>query len=67
MPNDQQFGVFKDDGQGPMWRKSFATLDEARFHAQRFADDEGHEFFVYSFKDYSEIARSFPSGHKPKT
>jgi hypothetical protein len=61
---DHEFGLFQDDDGGPLWRASFAELDEAKHHAQKFADDEGREFFVYSFKSYSEVARLFPSRRK---
>jgi len=58
---DDQFGLFLDDHDGPMWRGSFAELDEAKRHGQKFADDEEQEFFVYSFRNSSEVARLFPS------
>jgi hypothetical protein len=44
-----------------VWRASFADLDEAKRKAQKFADEERQEFFVYRLKDYSEIARVFPA------
>jgi len=56
-----QFALFQDDERGPLWRAPFTDLDEAKRQAQRFADDEGHEFFVYSFKSYTEVMRVFPS------
>ncbi len=65
MGYDDEFGLFQDDDGGPLWRACFAELDEAKLHAQKFADDEGREFFVYSFKSYSEVARLFPSQRKP--
>ena len=61
MPYDDQFGLFQDDHDGPLWRASFADMDEAKRRGQKFADDEGEEFFVYSFKNYSEVARLFPT------
>ena len=64
MPDDQQFGIFIDDGQGPMWRAFVTTLEEAKFQAQRLADAEGCEFFIYDFNGFSEIARMFPSSDK---
>jgi hypothetical protein len=48
-----------------LWRASFADLDEAKRNAQKFADEERQEFFVYRFEDYSEVARLFPSRMKP--
>jgi hypothetical protein len=65
MPYDHQFGLFQDDACGPLWRASFADLDEAKRNAQKFADEERQEFFVYRFEDYSEVARLFPSRMKP--
>ena len=47
-----------------MWRESAADLNEARRNAQRLADDEGVEFFVYSFRSFTEVARLFPSRSK---
>ena len=61
MSCDDQFGLFQDGHDGPLWRASFADMDEAKRDGQKFADDEGQEFFVYSFKIYSEVARLFPS------
>lgn len=66
MPRDYQFGLFLDDGEGPVWRGSFSDLDVAKRHAQKFADEERHEFFVYRFEDYSEVARLFPSRRKAR-
>jgi hypothetical protein len=62
--SEQQFGLFQDDDDGPLWRASFDDLDEAMHNGQKLADDERHGFFVYSFKDYREVARFFPSRHK---
>lgn len=49
-----------------MWRASFVDLDEAKRHAQKFANEEGQEFFVYRFEDSSEVARLFPARMKPQ-
>lgn len=65
MPRDYRFGLYQDNGGGRVWRGSFADLEEAKRHAQKFADEEHHEFFVCRFEDYSEVARSFPSRKKP--
>lgn len=63
MPCDDHFGLFKDDREsdGPLWRAFFEDLGEAKLQAQKYADDEGSEFFIYNFKNYSEIARMFPT------
>jgi hypothetical protein len=66
MPYDQQFGVFREDEQGPLWNGSFTHLDEAKQKARTLAESEGCEFFIYNFQDFTEIARFFPSRPKPK-
>jgi hypothetical protein len=66
MAYDHQFGLFQDDMGGPLWRASFADLDEAKRNARRLADEEKREFFVYRFEDSSEVARVFPSRMKPQ-
>lgn len=58
---DLQFGVFEDDGHGPMWKASYGYIQEAIRLAQMLADNDGHEFFVFSFQTHSEIARSYPT------
>lgn len=60
VPDDQQFGLFQDNEEGPVWRASFADFEQATREAQKLADAEGREFFVYSFNNYSEVARSVP-------
>jgi hypothetical protein len=55
------FAVFAEDGKGPMWRHAFSELEPAKAKAKELADQEGLEFFVFSCKDCSEIARFFPS------
>jgi hypothetical protein len=64
MASDHQFGLFQDDAGGPLWRASFADLDEAKRNARRLADEERRDFFVCRFEDYSEIARMFPTRNK---
>ena len=61
MASDHQFGLFQDDEGGPLWRASFADLDEAKRNARKLADEERREFFVCRFEDYSEAARVFPT------
>jgi hypothetical protein len=60
----EDFGVFAQEKDGPLWRGSAATLEEARAKAEQLAIEEDKEFFVFSFKDASEVARCFP---KPRT
>ncbi len=65
VPLEDQFGVFKDDKKthdGPVWRGFFHELATAKLQAQKFADEEDCEFFVFSFVNYSEVARIFPDG-----
>jgi hypothetical protein len=64
MPHDQKFGLFQDDEGGPLWRASFADLDEAKRNARKLAEEERQEFFVCRFEDYSEVARMFPTRNK---
>jgi hypothetical protein len=57
----EEFDIFaQSEGEGALWRGSASTLEEARARAQQLAIEEGKEFFVFSFKDASEVARYFP-------
>jgi hypothetical protein len=64
VPYDHRFGLFQAGEDGPLWRASFADLDEAKRNARILADEERQEFFVSSFEDYSEVARLFPTRNK---
>ena len=64
MPDDHQLGLFKAGQDGPLWRASFADLEEAKRNARILADEERQEFFVRSLEDYSEVARLFPTRNK---
>lgn len=59
MSDSGQFGLFQDDGKGPVWRASFSDFAAAKLQAQKLAEAEHAEFFVYCFKTFSEIARVF--------
>jgi hypothetical protein len=61
MALDLQFGLFEAADSRPLWRASFADAQDAKRQAQKLANDEGEAFFVYSFKNVTEIARMFPS------
>jgi len=61
VPYDHRFGLFQAGEDGPLWRASFADLDEAKRSARILADQERQEFFVRRFEDYSEVARLFPT------
>ena len=65
MYGDYPFAIFDDDGIGISWRVSSTDLDEAERQAQKLADAEGCEFFVYSFTHFAEVARAFPAERKP--
>jgi len=65
MRYDQQFGLFEDGEAGPLWRGFFASLDEAKLHAQALADKEGQAFFIFNLKESSEVARLHPMNYKP--
>jgi len=55
-----EFAVFSQDDSGPMWRQCFLDLETAKTKAQELAIEEGLEFFVFSLKNSSEVARFFP-------
>jgi hypothetical protein len=65
--NDHQFGLFQDNDDGPVWRGAYSNLEQAKLEAQKCADLENKEFFVYCFNNYAEVARLFPSKRKPRT
>jgi len=56
-----EFAVFAQDDKGPMWRAAAPGLEEAKRLAQQLADEEGIEFFVFSFRRASEVARFLPN------
>jgi hypothetical protein len=60
MAHEPEFGLFIEDEKGPLWRGFFADLDEAKRTAQKLANKERFEFFVFSLKDFTEVARAFP-------
>ena len=64
MPYDQQSGLFQDGASGPLWRASFADLDDAKWNGRKLADEERQEFFVFNYGTSSEVARLFPPRHK---
>ena len=66
VPFDHLFDLFQDDEHGPLWRASFAELDEAKRHAQKLADDEGCVFFVFNCRNSSEVARLIPTRGKSR-
>ena len=60
------FGLFIQDGKGPLWRESFTDLDTASRRAEDVARTESLECFVYNFKTYSEVVRFRPRSQKPR-
>jgi hypothetical protein len=60
MSNSQQFAVFSQDENGPVWKGFFEDLEDAKRHARNGAESGELEFFVYSFASRSEVARFFP-------
>jgi len=60
MPYEPEFGLFVENEEGPLWRGFYADLDEAKRTAQNLANEEGLEFFIFSLKDFTEVARAFP-------
>jgi hypothetical protein len=65
MPNDHQFGLFVEDEKGHLWRGFFDDLEAAKKSGQELANKERLEFFVFNFKDFTEVARVFPARPKP--
>lgn len=61
MRQDHRFGVFVEDEKGHLWRGFFDDLEAAKSSAQELANQEGLEFFVFDFRDFSEVARFFPA------
>jgi hypothetical protein len=55
-----EFGVFSRGDRGLTWRESAHDLDAARSRAQQLATEEEKEFFVFSFRDATEVARFCP-------
>jgi hypothetical protein len=64
MQRHQPFLLFQDAPDGPLWRASFADLEDAKRNARLLADEEREECFVRSLEDFSEVARLFPTRHK---
>ena len=62
MSND--FGLFVQDGKGPLFRVSVPELVEAKRRAQELARTEGLECFVYCFKTFTKVARFHPPRNK---
>ena len=60
MPSVDEFAVFAQDERGPVWKEFCLDLEAAKAMAQKLAIEEGLEFFVFSLKDSSEVARFFP-------
>jgi len=58
------FGLFMDDGKGPLWRDFFDNLEEAKRQGQNLASVEDHEFFIFSFEANCEVERFFPASSK---
>ena len=61
MANDDKFGIFLQDGDGPLCREFFGDVGEAMRQAQQLAAEDGLEHFVFNFESYSEVARFIPS------
>jgi hypothetical protein len=55
-----EFAVFSQDERGPMWREFSRDLGSAEARAKQLAIEEGLEFFVFSLKNSTEVARFFP-------
>lgn len=56
----REFVVFKQEETGPRWRGAFDFYGAAEQMARELAAEEKGEFFIFSFKEYREIAK-FPA------
>ena len=56
-----QFAIFQEDREGPMWHGYFSDLENAKVTAQRLADQDRVVFFIYCFKRYVEVGRFRPA------
>lgn len=63
-PVTLDFGVFVQDGKGPVFREFFADREQAKRKAEELAKTEGVDCFVYSFKTYTEVVRFRPPARK---
>ena len=64
MASDDKFGVFLQDGAGPLYREFFGDVGEAMRQAQKLAAEDGLEHFVFNFESYSEVARFVPCSRR---
>ncbi|HUI42188.1 MAG TPA: hypothetical protein VL523_09475 [Terriglobia bacterium] len=62
----KQFALFSDGEGGPLWREFFSSLDDAKRKGRECAETEAVEFFIFSFKEETEIMRFFPPPTKPQ-
>ena len=58
--SEGEFAVFSQDDKGPMWREFFHDLGSAKARARQLTIEEGLEFFVFSLRNSTEVARFFP-------
>lgn len=62
---DDDYALFIRDKKGPIFRTSCPDYEGARKQAQQFADAEGFECLIYSFKEFREVHRCIPN-RRPK-
>lgn len=55
-----RYGVFSQDGAGPLFQDSLADREEAKLQAQNLADKEDCEYFVFDLYRFIEVARVSP-------
>jgi hypothetical protein len=58
--DDHLYGLFFRDGNGPLCRGFFADLEKAKVEAQRLAEKDGYEYFIFDLLRYVEVARIPP-------
>lgn len=54
---NEEFCVFIQDGVGPFWQGTFASLREAEVQAQQITESETTESFVFSLERFREVQR----------
>ena len=56
-----KYGIFYDGPQGPFFIEFFRELEPAKLMATSICKSEKKEVFVFSFTNYSEVARFRPA------
>ena len=57
----QLYGLFIEDGEGPLCKGFFASLEEAKIAARRLAEEDRCQYSIFALFLYVEVARISPS------